>query len=50
MKSILVYFGNYVNRKNESNANDTFNYVEQFGRFICVLNREGLNIPSGSIL
>ena len=49
MKSTLIYFGNYVTRKNESNANDTFNYVEQFGRFICVLNREGLNIPSGSI-
>ena len=33
MKSILVYIAGNVTRKDESNANDTYNYVEQFGIF-----------------
>ena len=28
------WFAGYVTRKDESNANDTYNYVEPFGRFL----------------
>ena len=49
VKSTLVYITGYVTRKDESNANDTFNYVEQLGRFSLGLDRSGLNIPSDSI-
>ena len=45
----LVYNASYVTRKDESNANDTFNYVEQFGRCTLGLGRSGLNIPGDSI-
>ena len=49
VKSTLVYIAGYVTRKDESNANDTFNYVEQFGRSTLGLDRGGLNIPSDGI-
>ena len=49
VKSTLVYIAGYVTRKDESNANGTFNYVEQFGRSTVGLDRGGLNIPSDSI-
>ena len=49
MKLTLVYIAGYVTRKNASNANDTFNYVEQFGRFILIMDRSGLNVPGNNI-
>ena len=49
VNSTLVYVAGYATRKGESNANDTFNYIEQFGRFTLGLYRGGLNIPSDSI-
>ena len=49
VKSTLVYIAGYVTRKDESNANDTFNYVEQFGRYTLGLNRGDLNILSDNI-
>ena len=49
VKSTLVYITGYVTRKDESNANDTFNYVEQSWRFTLGLDRSGLNIPSDGI-
>ena len=45
----MVYIAGYVTRKDESNANDTFNYVEQFGRFTLGLDWGALNIPDYSI-
>ena len=45
----MVYIAGYVTRKDESNANDTFNYVEQFGRSTLGLDRGGLNILSDRI-
>ena len=49
VKSTLIYIAGYVTRKDESNANDTFNYVEQFGSFTLGLDRGGLNTLSDSI-
>ena len=49
VKLTLVYIAGYVTRKDKSNANDTFNYVEQFGRSTLGLDRGGLIIPSDSI-
>ena len=49
VKSTLVYIAGYLTRKDESNANDTFNYVEQFGRFTLGLERGDLNIPGDII-
>ena len=49
MKLTLVYIAGYVTRKNASKANDTFNYVEQFGRFILSMDRSGLNVPGNNI-
>ena len=48
MKSTLVYIADCVTRKDEANANNTFNYVEQFGRLTFGLGRGGLTIPGGS--
>ena len=49
VKSTLVHITGYVTRKDESNANDTFDYVETFGRFTHGLDSGGLNIPSNSV-
>ena len=38
MKSTWVYIAGYVTKKDKPNANDTFNYVEKFGRFTLDLN------------
>ena len=45
----MAYIAGYVTIKDESNANATFNYVEQFGRFTLGLDRGGLNIRGDSI-
>ena len=49
VKSTLIYIVGYVTRKDKSNANYIFIYVEQFGRFTLGLDRGGLNIPGDSI-
>ena len=49
VKSTLLYVAGYVTRNDESNANDIFNYAEQFTRFTLDLDRGGLNIPSDGI-
>ena len=49
VKSTLVYTVGYTTSKDESNANDTFNHVEQVGWFILGLDRGGLNIRGDSI-
>ena len=49
MKSTLVYIAGYIAKKEESNANDTFDYVKNFWRFTFGLDRGGLNAPGDSI-